>query len=246
VRVVAAAPSGGGVTLPTTMTRLALADAASQADPGTRLAAALSDGGAGTGIEFQVTGGWSSSDPLDWPHIIWVPKDAGGTAITSTTALWAIMCEIAERTAAGLSSDTAIAFGVMNESADGAGVDAAYLGIRYTGASRNGLRGVISAGTSTLTHGTANNSIRYVVTPLFRVGEGTAGAVPGPGFALDTNRAVIAAAGLANATNVTISTWGDARPYLFLAVGRTASTAGTETVRVDAYYTPPLVIAAAS
>jgi hypothetical protein len=235
-------PAATGVTLPTTMTRLTLADALSTADPNSRLVTAITDGGAGAGIEAQLTGGWSSSDPFDGPHIIWRPKDAEGAIITSTTDIWSMIMELAERTAPGLSSDTAVIIGIINESADSGTVDGAYVGIRYTGASRNGLRGSITAGVSTMTHGVASASIRYIQTPIYRQGITTVALLPAPGFPLDTNRAFLSGAGLANTTSISTAAFGDSAPYIFMAFLRTAATAGSETIRTDAYYSQPVHI----
>lgn len=224
---------------PTTYRRLALADAIACYDPGTRLATPVTDGGAGVGISWPLTGSWSSSDPMDWPHCVWAPKDAAGAAL-STTSTWAIALEIAERTAPGLSSDTSIAVGVINESADSGTVDGIFGRLLWSGATRAGGAIGLANGAATVNTGTSNASIRYLNYAVVKAGSGATAVatISQARGALDSSRAVLAAT---VATTITTGTIGDNSSFIVVAAGRTAATAGNETVVVDTYTLPPVV-----
>lgn len=224
-----------GVTVPTTMKRLALADALSVNDPNSRLSTALTDDGAG--ITASITGGWSTTNPLEGAYVVWNVKDVTGANFISTTAIFSIFHEIIERTAAGLSSDVAVVMGLMNEDTDSATVDAPFVGISYSGATRRITHGRLENDVITVAH---TNTVQIrIVGNTFSKGGNDADA----GVTCQRAFSILNAAGTDLNTSTSLSAFADGfglnYPRLFLAFYRTATTAGTEVSKVDCHYNQP-------
>lgn len=179
-------------------------------------------GGAGTSV----------SDPFDGAHLIGSPLStlATGAALT-TSDIWSIAAHLLELSPPdSLSSDINIAMGLCDEDADSATINAAFIGLTYSGGSRALLKGRVTAGVVSSNTGAANNSMRAHQSLFFKQGNGSGGNVR---FApLLTTRAIDAqgdsiagvGAGAATPQDTPI---GNFTPRPFLAAWRSSTTDGT-------------------
>lgn len=235
---------GSGV--PGTSHRLSLADAVTTIDPGSRLAAAISDLGAGSGIRFQVTGGWSSTD---WagahPAAIWRFRDIVGTQVDG--GQWTLTADLRIRGAGpGDSSDTDVRLLICNEQdITSATVDGACMGMRFTTASRFGIVGLVQNGASSVNVGTTGSATAAFAEGIFgpHGHEATRVLVTPRTALLDSAGAYITNTNV-NAAPINGCALGTGQLYVALIVGRSAATAGTVTVDVDAYLQLPYVVTA--
>lgn len=235
--------SGGGhqagaVVVGSTFRRLTLASAVANSDPGTRLASALTDGGEGVGLSFALTGGWSSTDWTGaWPYLVWPLLGVDGTQINGEEQ-WIANLLLKVRTQPGDSADASIRFGFANETTiASATVDAFAAGITWTGATRT-VHGVTSVnGTAgSVISGTGSTSITQLQATAGRYGTGASSQVTVKPAGLDASNVYVASS---TAATGLLTNAGNGAVYLVLTAGRTATTAGTATIAVDAYTSRP-------
>lgn len=233
---------GAGTAVPSFL-RLSLSDGV-VTDANARLAAPITYDG--TSFTVQLTGGWSSTDPGDWPYIIFPLVDFNGKALTAATK-WDFTGQIVERTPPGLSSDTSVMIGVLNEGANigtSGTVDGYLMGMRYASATRNVRVVRLLNGVSTVSEDAPGG------TGLMRicVGTITRPAAGGTNFVYPVTAVGVSAAAGPISGDATIEssgavTLGSGALYIIIAIGRTAATAGTETIVFSAYnLTPPGVV----
>jgi hypothetical protein len=228
----------GGSPAQRTYQRLALASVVAAADPGTRLAAAATDGGAGTGLTFSLTGGWTSTDWCGaWPYWIWKVNGADNQQISGEDQ-YSLDYLVRVRTGPGDSSDTAFRVGLINETDATSGtVDSFGAGINFGTALRTVHVCTTANGTAgSVISGTGSASIVAVQGATARIGKGsTANLATKPG-GLDNTDAYVAsstpAAGI-------LASFGNSPLYFILAIGRTAATAGTVPMALDVYINRP-------
>lgn len=203
-------------------------------NPNSRLSGSITDDG--TGISLSVTGGWSSSDPFDGVYITWDLKDAFGNSV-DVTKNWQADLLLVERTPPGLSSDTIIVAGIMNERQDSATMDAHFGGIRYTAASRNvHMGGILNGAAGSISDGGAIADIRQVFISGARINGVRGDSTLGVPLLSDGTRAGGSTNNGSSAGGFTFLATGT--PTIFVAVYRSAVTAGTETVKFDVYLRP--------
>jgi hypothetical protein len=217
--------------------RMNLSEALGSYDPGGRLNSALSDAGEGTGISIDLTGSWSTTDPLTGGvYIVWDARDIYGHAIEGGTP-WVIEHLLVERTNPGNSTDYSVVGGFVNESTDSATIDGVFNGgIRHTGASMNVTCARIINGTSTLDNGaTTDTALARVIWADQLMG--TDGYTRHVNVALGLNSSSVRLANMSNGVgSITHIAFGTGQPYLVLAAYRSAATAGTALGKYD-YYT---------
>lgn len=238
-----AAPAG--ITLPTTIRRLLLADALSVGDVGSRLstpqAQTGADGGSGASIAHSVTGGWSTTDPFHtttsagaW--IVWPLLDPAGAHVGPS---WrgAVTLQTMVRTAPGASSDANVALFLCNNSSPtDASLEAMGCGLRYTGGGDpQSLTMRVPNGATSITAASGGAGI---------VGVACA-AGPMAADTIQNGRASTLTAALAEVTSTTslASIALSAAPVGWYVVGmvwRSATTAGTEVIDVDWYVSRPV------
>jgi hypothetical protein len=240
LRTIGAAPGGGGVTLPTTWKQLTYAGRSGAADPNGYMVTGWTDEANGIQVTVGPQAG-NFASPLQWTHLLWALEDVAGAALDAA-AMFALLVRLIGRTEPNLTADLAVVLGLLNESASSGTVDGMFVGLRWSGGTRNGLHGQITNGVGTFNNGTAAATIRHLDATLTKCGDSSPCVCTtnarGP---LDSSFGVVAQ-GLGAA--VVPPTFGNVVPYLFLAVGRTAGTAGNETVRIDPYYLRPHALAA--
>lgn len=194
-------------------------------DTGSRFASAPTFGA--TGWSFSLTGGWSATDPFDGPYLIYPALSfVAGQA-------WAAFIEIIERVAPGLSSDVYVIAGWCNEDVDSGTIDGCGWGINYTAAARMGRRLQVVNGTATISNGTADaGNGRIVQGGVQKLGTGATARWQGlQGRLLDAAGAPISAS--STGASDLGAAGGDIAPRPFIAVQRTAATAGTENFTMD-------------
>lgn len=190
----------------------------------------------GTLVFTGVPGGAATPDIGAATFVIWRAKDIYNSdlAITSTQNV-GYSVKIIEDTAPALTTDTYTAVGIINNVAPASGTGF-FVGEIYTGGDRN-LRGArIVTGTTTATDAAALGATfdTAITHPNFKDGF-AAGHMYANGYAaadLTTNLGQVSRF-LSGAMT------GD--QYVFVAVGRTAATAGAVTVKVRAGYVQPQV-----
>lgn len=233
-------PRGAGAfVLPPTLRRIALTDATT-ADPGARLVSAITDQGNGAGLRFVVTGGWSGTDPLSaYPHVIVPVKDIRG-AVLGATAGKLVMptLQFIVRASPGGTTDTRIACGFCNESADSGTIDAYFATVTYTGSNRSVGCGTIANGAASLVTNANVATGTIGIVQLNRALFGASARQVGPQGFYTSDYASGAAWFPASATVPTMADLGGGAWWFFLAVGRSAATAGNVTVDIDLYEDP--------
>lgn len=212
-------------------------------DPNARASAAPVQ--TANGIQLGLVGGLAGfTDPGDGVTLYWSWLDLFGRSLDPVLAA-ALLFEVVERTAPGLSSDTSWVVGIANEtSLAGATVDGAWGGMRYTGASRNARAGTVLNGTASgiSEDATPTGNMRGAIVSIDRMGPTQ--YVPGIRVqGIDSGRAILTG----DERNIAMSAaLGTGPLYVFLSAYRTAATAGTETLVVDPYsYAAPGVAHAA-
>lgn len=235
--------SSAGSTVPTSLTRFSYADRSSTGDPGTRLVSPITDGGAGSGISFVLTGGWTSTDwGGAWPYVTWQLKDLLGVGATADT-ITAYNVIVKLRTGPGDSTDTAVRVAIINESdVTTATVDGVTGGLLFSGATRNTQVGSMTNGSaSALVSGTTSATITGGQFYCNRIGMGASTIIKPQMAGLDASNVYVASTNVSTASVITVgnpSAW-----YLVLCAGRTATTAGNATVAVDVYMEPLVQVA---
>lgn len=232
--------AGGGEPLPYAALRLADFTQFEPGGVGTFLSAPPEDQGGNGGWAFSVLGGAgkSVSDPFDGWHAIGpVMKTVTGSSLSATQS-WSVACMLAERVAmSDLSGDIQIMMGICNEASDSASIRAGGHGVLATGGARGGRKVMVIAGAATFVGGATSNNIRYAPGYLSKTGMGAASVVIiHDGRLLDTNRAPLA--NNYNTGQQDATAWGDVAPRLWVAVHRTAVTAGTVTLTFQPYAQP--------
>lgn len=228
---------GATLTLPPAVgwRRLRIADRLSTTDPSSRISVAYAD--TATGISRTVTGGWSTTDPLDGGVNYWRALDPVGRPLDPALC-WDIDFLIIERTPAGLSSDLVVMVGLLNEATDSATVDGIYCAIRYSGAGRNVRHGAVfnGAGANLLDDASDQATLRIVSMSMGRMGASHGESLRAQG--LTSTGAIIAAAATGPvATSGAGTGWMSAGvPTIFFGDIRSATTAGAEAVVHDVYY----------
>lgn len=216
--------------------RMDLSQALGSYDPGSRLNSAISDGGEGTGISIDLTGSWSTSDPLtSGVYIVWDARDIFGHLLEGGTP-WVISYLLVERTNPGNSTDYNIVAGIMNEATDSATIDGVMNGgIRHTAASMKVTCLRIIDGVSTTDVGaTADTSLARVIWADQLLG--TDGYVRHVNTALGLNSSSVRLANMSNGVgSITHIAFGTGSPYIMLAAYRSAATAGTALGKYDLY-----------
>jgi hypothetical protein len=194
-----------------------------------------------TGIEVTITGGWTA-DVTDCPRMTWALRDMFGGVPLDTTD-WHLSGDVWVRTHPGNSTDTAILLLLTNEAdLESATVDGCGAGIRWGGASRQGRCPRISNGTQAdANENTASTSIEGGTWNITRTGQ-TASAQWG--FA---QIGVFDSSGAALGGSITRTAGGlgfvvGSPGYLHLVFQRTATTAGSVTVKVDPFVAPILQV----
>lgn len=227
--------------LPGQMRRLSLADAVATGDPGTRLASAITDLGNGSGIRISLTGGWTSSDWAGaYPYIVWPLIDIAGAAIKDD-ALFSCFFVLRIRAHPANTSDTRLRVAILNESDPTlATVDGMSAGIEWGTSTRTAISGNVSNGTAAAVSSGAGGSatadcLQTIMAPQ---GVGSTRNIPAPRTCLlDSTGAYIAGTYInANPGNGIAVGNPAAGYYIAITAGRSATTAGTATIDVDAYY----------
>jgi hypothetical protein len=137
--------------------RLRLADALSTADPGSRLASAITDSGEGAGIVFPLNGGWGSNDWSGaYPYVMWGLEDLFGRPLGGSVTL-GITFRARLFTSLAATDEFVIGVALVNESVlTGSTVDGKGVMVVGTGAGVNLSSGNVNTanGTGTLSAGT--------------------------------------------------------------------------------------------
>jgi lysophospholipase L1-like esterase len=227
---------GGGASL---TTRFALADG-TLIDQDGRLAAAPVQ--YDDGIEFQVTGGWSSFDVGNWPRLMMRARRPDGTPLREEdfAGLAAQVHVIADPGVAANYDGLVACVGFCDEpDPNTATADALWGGIYFNNlGTGNKLHlgitgGLQNGGAGTPATGAASIHLRGVAAGLSRLGTGAgAQGVYVHVMGSDASRNVLQ---LFSRFDAFSAPWGR-EPYVFLAVGNVVATAATRTVRINAGY----------
>lgn len=219
--------------------RLHYADRLTTADPGSRLASAITDGGEGVGISFPLTGLWGSADwGGAYPYIVWSLEDVFGAPLGGTVGSATVLSFVVRPTVPTPLEEVWVGMAIVNETdLASATVDGAGCAITWTGAVNPAAQTLrLNNGTSTSVTGSTSAGMVSCVQPIAQVGTGTARMVGGLASGQDSAGAVLNAA---TATGVGVFSSNPSRLYVVLAAGRTsAGAAGNFTALVDAYVAP--------
>lgn len=214
-------------------------------DPGALLnggTAALAQ--AADGITIPLTS-YTPGDITTNPCLVWALQTEDGTAL-STAVIQDIAAELLIRSGPGDSSDTAINIAVVNESdLYSATIDGVYLGVRFSGATRNVRWGGILNGTQSApaeaaaTGAIVRASCRWPWhnTSVGRLGIGHHVA------GLTAADVLTGQVGGGTAGNIT---YGNSTMYIMLIPCRTAATAGNVSMTVDSWVRVPRGVALAT
>lgn len=155
--------------------RLRLSDAIATADPGSRLASAITDGGAGSGIVFPLTGGWGSTDWSGaYPFATWRLSDLYDAPIGASSN---IVFTVGVRLWTSLAATDEFVIGVALASENtltGTTVEAKGIYMVGTGAGSNLATGNCSSnnGSGTQSNGTMTSGVVSAVGSLMVHGDG--------------------------------------------------------------------------
>jgi hypothetical protein len=209
-------------------------DRSSSSDANSRLTVGFASGAAGA-ITATIGGGQADTYPLNGAVVYWRAVDMDGRPLDPTLE-WAIELILIEVTAPGTSSDTAVEMGLINEATTSATVDGQFEGLHYTGAARNvRTSGIVNGANNGLADdGATAGTLRQVRTWVVR--HGTTRTAYNGAQGMDN-----AGAAIANDYVNGSSTGGGAAylasgtPTIFLAIHRTATTAGSHAVSYRVY-----------
>ena len=223
-------------------TRLALASIVASGDPGTRLAAPITDSGEGVGLQFQLTGGWTSADWAGaWPFLVWELTGDDGVAIGTDDQFCAnVVARI--RTHPGDASDANLYVAIVNETDLTSGtIDGVAGGIRWTGAARNTISTTtVNGATAGTTAGGGVAGAEALQSSIPRQGKGASSIlVAGRIGLLDGTGAPIGGSIVNVAPGSGVAMGNPSKLYVAVAAGRSAATAGTVTIGADMYINRP-------
>jgi hypothetical protein len=214
-------------------------------DPNTREGAAPTDLGAGSGVQFSLTGGWSTTDPST---ALWYidPRpilDAFGAKL-ATVDTFNYVLHLVERTPPDLSSNIWVGFAIINEPTVSGTAIASLFGMHWGSATRRLQRAAITA---LATAGTTSASIRGFQALFSRLGIGaTTGTVLFPQTnvcALNSTGGIVGST-INSGTATVAPAIGNAATTLYRAIvllRTSAADATTRTLAVDAYEHPSAV-----
>lgn len=225
------------ITTTSTDRRLALAEIVASGDPGSRLAAAITDGGLGTGLQVQLTGSWTSTDWTGaWPYLVWPLLDSNGLQMTGDEAFTAQLVGRV-RTHPGDSSDTDVRLAIVNETDLTTGtIDGVCAGMRWTAAARTS---VVALGTngaaSGIIAGPASAGAEGFQAHVPRQGKGSSTILVTPRCCLLDSTGAYVAGSNANAAPANGVPIGTGALYVAAVFGRNAATVGNVTIGIDLF-----------